>query len=157
MSSNIKIRIFQESDNYHCLQECIPVGCVPPANSPYVYLVRGMCTWSGGVYLVQGGVPGPRGGVPGLGGVSGPGGCTWSWGVYLVPGGGFVPGPGGGGYLVRYSPSPPLGQTHACKHITLPQTSFAGGKNLNKTRNVFDILFNTLTKYILLEYQHVFN
>ena len=23
----------------------------------------------------------------------------------------------------------PCGQTHACKHITLPQTSFAGGKN----------------------------
>ena len=26
--------------------------------------------------------------------------------------------------------APPYGQTHACKHITLPQTSFAGG---NKT------------------------
>ena len=24
---------------------------------------------------------------------------------------------------------PPRGQTHTCKHITLPQTSFAGGKN----------------------------
>ena len=24
---------------------------------------------------------------------------------------------------------PPCGQTHACKHITFPQTSFAGGKN----------------------------
>ena len=23
----------------------------------------------------------------------------------------------------------PCGQTHTCKHITLPQTSFAGGKN----------------------------
>ena len=32
----------------------------------------------------------------------------------------------------RYAPRPgtPLcGQTHACKHITLPQTSFAGSKN----------------------------
>ena len=25
---------------------------------------------------------------------------------------------------------PPRGQTHACKHITLPQTSFAGGNNI---------------------------
>ena len=25
--------------------------------------------------------------------------------------------------------APPRGQTHTCKHITLPQTSFAGGKN----------------------------
>ena len=25
--------------------------------------------------------------------------------------------------------TPPCGQTHACKHITLPQTSFAGGNN----------------------------
>ena len=46
----------------------------------------GMCTWSWGVYLVWGDVPGP-GGVPGprgildLGGVPGPGGCTWSKGV----------------------------------------------------------------------------
>ena len=57
-----------------------------------------------GVYLVRGD------------GVPGPGGCVCSEGVYLVP----------GVYLVRY---PPCGQTHACKHITLPQTSFAGGKN----------------------------
>ena len=51
----------------------------------------GGCTWSRGVYLVWGEVPGPRGvpgpggmylvwGVPGLGG-------TWSRGVYLVQGG----------------------------------------------------------------------
>ena len=25
----------------------------------------------------------------------------------------------------------PCGQTHTCKHITLPQTSFAGGNNKN--------------------------
>ena len=72
-------------------QECIPVGCVPPARRPYLPGPGGGgCTWSGG-------------GVPGLGGVPGPGGCTWSRGVYLVPGGG-VPGlggvPGPGGYLV---------------------------------------------------------
>ena len=28
----------------------------------------------------------------------------------------------------RTSHPPPCGQTHACKHITLPKTSFAGGK-----------------------------
>ena len=82
----------------------------------------------GGVYLVPGGVPGP-------GGVCS-GGCTWSQGGYLVPWG--VPGPKGV-YLVlggvpgsggcTWSGTPPCGQTDACKLITLPQTSFAGGKN----------------------------
>ena len=99
----------------------------------------GGCTWSWGVYLVPGGVPGP-------------GGCTWSQGgvcslgVYLVLGGvcsrGGIPGLGvylvpwgcllGGECLLRGVPGqvlPPCGQTHACKHITLPQTSFAGGNN----------------------------
>ena len=62
-------------------QECIPVGCVPPACCPYLPACtapRG-CTWSQGLYLVLGGVPGPRGSVPGPGGVS-----TWSWGLYLI-------------------------------------------------------------------------
>ena len=104
-------------------QECIPVGCVPPARRPYLpgpgggrggVPGPGGCTWSrGGVpgpggYLVRGGVPGPWGVylVPGgctwsRGGVPGPGGgCTWSKGGYLVQGGlylvpGGVPGPGG--------------------------------------------------------------
>ena len=97
-------------------QECIPVGCVPPARRPYlpgpgggggcvpgpwgggctwprgVYLVRGYlvpggCTWSWGV----GGIPGPGGGCTwSPGGVPGPGGCTWSRGVYLVPGGVYL-------------------------------------------------------------------
>ena len=70
--------------------------------SPSMHSSR-KCTWSGGytwsrgVYLVLGGVPGPEGG----GGWSQGGrGCTWCWGVYLVrgvlvPGG--VPGPRGGG------------------------------------------------------------
>ena len=35
----------------------------------------------------------------------------------------YLPGPGG----VPAWYSPPRGQTHTCKHITLPQTSFAGG------------------------------
>ena len=39
------------------------------------------------------------------------------------------PPPGAGTPLGRdpQSRHPPCGQTHACKHITLPQTSFAGG------------------------------
>ena len=68
------------------------------------------------MYLVLGGVPGPGGVylVPGVPGAPGPG------GVYLVHGGGV--------YLVRYSP-PVDRMTHAYENITLPQTSFAGGKN----------------------------
>ena len=99
------------------------------------------------------------GGVPGPGGGFAPRGCTWSWGVsaqgvsapggcllwegvYLVPGvsalGGVcslggVPGPGAGvpapgGCQVL----PPVNRmTNRCKNITLPQTSFAGGKYLD--------------------------
>ena len=40
---------------------------------------------------------------------------------------GGVPGPGG--YLPRYSPLWTEFLTHASENITLPQTSFAGGKN----------------------------
>ena len=118
-------------------QECIPVGCVPPARRPYLPGPGG--TWSGGCTW-SGGVPGPGGylvwGVPGLGGVPGPGGvpgqgctwsrgggCTWSggvylvWGVYLVPGG--VPGPRG---CTWSGTPPPVNRiTHTCKNITLPQ------------------------------------
>ena len=74
--------------------------CVPPACCPYVpactawgvpaqgvYLPRGGCTWSRGVYLPRD-IPGPggvctwsRGGVPGHRGVPASGGCTWSQGV----------------------------------------------------------------------------
>ena len=99
----------------------------------------GGCTWSWGVYLVLGGVPGPGGCTWFWGVYLGPGGCTWSQGVYLVlrgctwsqgvctwsrgvylfPGG--VPVPGectwSWGYLPRYSP-PPRGQTDTCKNIT---------------------------------------
>ena len=121
-----------------------------------VYLVQGGvcsggvsapegCTWSQGgvcsqgfpggcllqgVYLLPGGcVSAPRG--------------VWSWGLYLVQGGVCsggcllqrgVPGPGGGCLLLwgcTWSGTPPCGQTDACKLITLPQTSFAGGNNYN--------------------------
>ena len=79
-----------------------------------VYLVPGGwgCLFPG-VYLVLGGCLLP-GGVCSRGGCLLPGGvCSWGGG-YLVPGG-------------TWSGTPPCGQTHACKHITLPQTSFAGG------------------------------
>ena len=51
-------------------------------------------------------------------------------GGHVCPGGG-VPGPvGGRGNLVRYCPLPVDRMTHASENITLPHTSFAGGKNL---------------------------
>ena len=59
---------------------------------------RGVCTWSRGVYLVEG-MYVVQGVYLVLGGVLGPWGeCTWSQGVYLVQGG--VPG-SGGVYLVQ--------------------------------------------------------
>ena len=61
--------------------------------------------------------PGP--GIPLGPGPPGPGGPVL--GGCLVPGVGQAP-PG--------SRHPLSGQTHTCKHITLPQTSFAGGNNL---------------------------
>ena len=124
----------------------------------------GGCTWSWGMYLVWGGVPGPGGectwswGVPGPGGylvtwsgvylvqgvyliqgvylvwgVPGPGGCTWSGhvpglGGHLVWGPGGVPGPGG--WWCQVLPPPVNRMTNRCKNITLPQTSFAGGKKI---------------------------
>ena len=57
-----------------------PGGVPGPRGVPAwgVYLVRGACTWSGGVYLVQG--------CTWSMGCTWSGGCTWSWEVYL-PGG----------------------------------------------------------------------
>ena len=79
-------------------QECIPVGCVPAACCP-ISLVRGEGTWSWGVYLLPGD-------VPGLGGAPGPG--------------------GGGGVPAQVLPHVNR-MTNRCKNITLSQTSFAGG------------------------------
>ena len=92
--------------NRNSEQECIPVGCVPPAYRPYLPGPgAGGVPGPGGVYLVRGGggVPGPGGVVIGFGirirvrvpgpslspSIPGPrGGCNWSQGgVYLVPGG----------------------------------------------------------------------
>ena len=65
--------------------------------------ISGGCLLRGGVCL-QGGV-GSRG-VSAPGGVSGPGGCLL-WGV-----GGVV-----SQHVLRQTPPPPCGQTHACKNI----------------------------------------
>ena len=114
---------------------------------PGVYLLLGGtlspggCLFHGGCLLggclLQGGVPGPRGVYLVLGGLlqgvllqggSALGGCTWSQGG--VPG--------------QALSSPPVDRmTHASENITLPQTSFAGGKKFalkphrveNKTKN----------------------
>ena len=80
-------------------QECFGVGCELPACCPYLEA----CTVPGGwVYLVPGGM------------------C-------LVPGGGGVPGPRG--TPAQVLPPPVNRMTDRCKNITLPQTSFAGGKS----------------------------
>ena len=60
-----------------------------------------------------GGVLHPGRGLPGPGGVLHPGG-----GVCLVPGGGMA-----SQHALRQTPSPPCGQTHTCKNITLATTS----------------------------------
>ena len=69
------------------------------------YLVR-EGTWSRGVCLVSGDVPGPGGCVPGPRGIPGPRGVYLVWGVYWS-----------GGYLPRYSP-PVDRMTDTCKNIT---------------------------------------
>ena len=97
------------SPGMHCSRGVVGGG-VPSLGG--VYLVWGVCTWSGGcvpgprgVYLVPGGVYLVPGGVYlVLGGVPGPGGCTWSREVYLP----------------RYS-TPVDRITDACENITLPQ------------------------------------
>ena len=76
-------------------------GCVPAQGG---VPIRQGCTYPGGMYLPRGSVYLP-GGVP-------------AWGV---------PACLGGEYLLRYSP-PVNRMTDRCKNITLPQTSFAGGK-----------------------------
>ena len=76
---------------------------------------------SRGVYL-----PVPGGYLPGPGGVYLPG----QGGVPAWSGGGYLPGPGGV-YLVRHPPPWTEFLTHASENITLPQTSFAGGKNIH--------------------------
>ena len=90
-------------------QDCIPVGCIPPACWPYLPA----CTAQGGAWS--------KGGV-------------WSGGCLL--GGCLVGGVWGllGGMVSQHAlrQTPPWTEflTHATENITLPQTSFAGGKNI---------------------------
>ena len=78
-------------------------------------LVPGEC-------LLPGGVSAPRRGCLLPGG-------AWSWGV---PGPGGL---GGGGIPACTEADPPVNRmTDRCKNITLPQTSFAGGKNEHPSR-----------------------
>ena len=86
-------------------QECIPVGCVPPT----AVAIQGVSTR----HPPTTGTP-PRTRHP------------WT---RHPPGSRHPPGPGTP--RTRHLPGPgtPRGQTHACKHITLPQTSFAGGND----------------------------
>ena len=90
--------------------------------SPSMHCVGG-CTCPGEVYL------------PLVRGVYLPlvlGGCTCWGGVPTSgPGGGVPASDRGGVYLPRYSP--PVNRiTDTCENITLPQTSFAGGKNCSQ-------------------------
>ena len=103
--------------------KCLLRGGVPGLGE--VYLVLGDVCSEGGCLLPEEGYL--VGGCTRSWGVSAPGGCNWS-GMYLVLGGVCSR----GGLLLggcTWSGTPPCGQTHACKHITLPQTSFAGGNN----------------------------
>ena len=97
---------------------------------------RALTVSRGGVYLGPGGTC-PVGGST-YKGVPVGGSTCWGWGEYLPEGvGGYLP----GGGPARGVPAqvltplwtgqvlPPRGQTDACKLITLPQTSFAGGNN----------------------------
>ena len=104
-------------ENIWTIKECIPVGCVPPA---------AVAVWGG----------------------SPPGTLPWTMHVPLGPGTPLPldqapPRPGTPldqappGPDTPPAPGPPLSTeflTHACENITLPQTSFAGGKKWPMTR-----------------------
>ena len=66
------------------------------------------------------------GGLPARG-VPPSGGCLPLGGGASLPGGCLLP--GGWGGLLDGTPPPVNRMTNRCKNITLPQTSFAGGKN----------------------------
>ena len=123
-------------------KECIPVGCVPPS----LYRTGDLCPGglSPGWISVGGGESLSRGWEDlcprGRGGSLSRGGGSLSRGVSVQGVGGLCPGVRGSlsigcgvlcleGISVRDTPSV-NGMTHSCKNITLPQSSFAGGKKL---------------------------
>ena len=54
-----------------------------------------------------------------------------------------LPGPGTPRDQTPPGPGTPRGQTHTCKHITLPQTSFAGGNKLKELCDDINALVKT--------------
>ena len=129
------VRLLPVSPSMHCRGRVyLPTGGVPGPGGVYL---PGGCTWSwGGVparglYLVLGGCTCP-GRVPAWG-------CTWSRGVYpprgctcrRVPAQGVHLPRGGVPAQVLHSHLWTEFLTHACENITLPQTSFAGGNNID--------------------------
>ena len=62
-----------------------------------------------------------------------------------LPRPGTPPGPG----------TPSCGQTHTCKHITLPQTMFAGGNNAHQEN--LSLLFSHTVNWPLPFYINVYN
>ena len=88
-------------------QDCIPVGCVPPARWPYLPA----CSTAGGISALGGGVCSWGVSDPGIGGVCF-GGC-------LLPGGSA---PRGIPACTEADPPSPVNRiTYACENITLPQ------------------------------------
>ena len=123
-------------------QDCVPVGCVPPARWPYLPACSAPGgSWSRGC-LVQGsawsgGVPDPGGG--GCGGAWS-GGCAWSGGWYPS---------------MHWGTHPPVNRmTNRCKNITLPQTSFAGGNKKAFQTNVNHLLSDS-PSIIVNKFEHV--
>ena len=125
--------------NFRIQQECIPVGCVPPAA-----VAVGGCLLPGGSPCGGLGCLLPRGGSPCQGGCllpggfSLPGGVPPSWEVSL-PGWGGASFPGSlpaRGVSLMGDPPPVNRMTNRCKNITLPQTSFAGGKNTRSSQKI---------------------
>ena len=87
-------------------EECIPVGCVPPA----AVAVRGALHQAPPLDQAS-----PRTRQ-----------LPQTWHSCPPPGTRHSPDPG-----TPRDQAPPCGHTHTCKHITLPQTSFAGGNNVD--------------------------
>ena len=114
------------------LQDCIPVGCIPPACWPYppACTVQGECLAPGG--SAPGGylVPGEGGAWSWVG--------VWCWGVVSK-------------HALRQTP-PPWTEflTHATENVTLPQTSFAGGNKDTSIGNSFAIPQAKIKNYELL-------
>ena len=98
-------------DKNHEQQECIPVGCVPPAHWPYL-VISHACP--------------PQPHTPPATMHTPPWPCMPPYNHACPP---------------TTTHAPPVNRmTNRCKNITLPQTSFAGGKNLKSKWILTDLL-----------------